>query len=72
MGEVFRKLRLPRLLEEATYYLGRETFIAGPGGQMARLSESLFKLLSRNAMPATAYFQLPTEQVVEIGLQIDL
>jgi KUP system potassium uptake protein len=72
MGDVFRKLRLGRLLEEATYYLGRETFIAGDGGHMTTASEGLFKLLSRNAMPATAYFQLPTEQVVEIGLQIDL
>jgi KUP system potassium uptake protein len=72
MGEVFRQMRLPRLLEEATYYLGRETFIAGRGGGMSALTEGMFKLLSRNAMPATAYFQLPTEQVVEIGLQIDL
>ena len=72
LGEVFRRLRLPRLLEEATYYLGRETFVATSAGRMGAIVENLFKLLSRNAMPATAYFQLPTEQVVEIGMQIDL
>jgi KUP system potassium uptake protein len=72
LGEVFRKLKLPRLLEEATYYLGRETFIGGKAGRMGNVMEGLFKLMSRNAMPATAYFQLPTEQVVEIGMQIDL
>jgi hypothetical protein len=29
-------------------------------------------VLVRNALPATAYFKLPPEQVVELGLQIDL
>jgi KUP system potassium uptake protein len=72
IGEVFRKMKLPRLLEEVTYYLGRESFVAGKSGRMGGVSERLFAALSRNAMPATAYFQLPAEQVVEIGLQIDL
>ena len=41
-------------------------------GETARNLEQIFGFLSRNAMPATAYFRLPPEQVVEIGLQIDL
>jgi KUP system potassium uptake protein len=72
MGAVFRQMRLPRLLEEATYYLGRETFIVGESNLLGRFNQGLFKVLLRNAMPATAYFQLPTEQVIEIGIQIDL
>ncbi len=72
MGEVLRRMRIPRLLEEVTYFLGRETFVAGKGGRMGVVSENLFRLLARNATSATAYFQLPGEQVVEIGLQIDL
>jgi KUP system potassium uptake protein len=63
---------LPLQLEEVTYYLGRETFTAGNGGRMRKLSESLFGFLSRNARPATRYFGIPSEQVVEIGTQIDL
>jgi KUP system potassium uptake protein len=55
-----------------TYYLGRESLVAGSGGQMGTVSESIFRTLVRNALPATAYFRLPPEQVVEIGLQIDL
>jgi KUP system potassium uptake protein len=72
VGEVLRQLRIPRLLEEVTYFLGRESFVGGKHGRMGVVSENLFRLLARNAMPATAYFQLPAEQVVEIGLQIDL
>jgi KUP system potassium uptake protein len=72
IGEVMRRQKLPRLVEEVTYFLGRESFVAGKGGRMGAILENMFRLLSRNAMSATAYFQLPAEQVVEIGLQIDL
>jgi KUP system potassium uptake protein len=54
------------------YFLGRETFIAGKGGKMGVLSESLFAFLSRNAKSATSWFGIPPDQVVELGMQIDL
>jgi KUP system potassium uptake protein len=57
---------------ELTYYLGRESLVAGRGGAMGSFTEGVFRTLVRNALPATAYFRLPPEQVVEIGLQIDL
>jgi KUP system potassium uptake protein len=58
--------------EDITYYLGRETFLATDEGKMGRFTETIFGFMSRNATPATAYFGLPPERVVEIGLQIDL
>lgn len=57
---------------DVTYYLGRETFLATGAGRMGRLTETAFAFISRNSRSATAYFQLPPEQVVEIGMQIDL
>jgi KUP system potassium uptake protein len=57
---------------KVTYYLGRETFLATPKGKMGVLSESLFSYLSRNSVAATSYFAIPSEQVVELGSQIDL
>jgi len=57
---------------DTSYYLGRETFLATDKGKMGRFTETLFGFMSRNAAPATAYFGLPPERVVEIGLQIDL
>jgi KUP system potassium uptake protein len=58
--------------EHITYYVGRETFLATGRGKMGRWSETLFAFLSRNAQPATMYFGIPPDQVVELGTQIDL
>jgi KUP system potassium uptake protein len=63
---------LPIDLEGATYFLGRETFLATSAGRMGAVSETLFAFLSRNAKSATVYFAIPPQQVVELGTQIDL
>ena len=63
---------LPIDLQQVTYYLGRETFLATSAGKMGALSETLFAFLARNARPATTHFCIPPQQVVEIGAQIDL
>jgi len=59
-------------LADATYYLGRETFLATRKGRLGPLREGLFAFLSRNAASATSYFSIPPEQVIELGTQIDL
>lgn len=58
-------------LEHITYYVGRETPIPDqkvPG--MAQWRDRLFGFLLRNARPATAYYGLPPEDVVELGFQV--
>jgi KUP system potassium uptake protein len=59
-------------LTDATYYLGRETFLATAKGNLGPISERIFAFLARNATSATSYFAIPSEQVIEIGTQIDL
>jgi KUP system potassium uptake protein len=59
-------------LHDATFYLGRETFLATSKGQLGPLREGLFGFLSRNAVSPTAYFEIPPHQVIELGTQIDL
>jgi KUP system potassium uptake protein len=59
-------------IDDATYFVGRETILALPGGQMGQLEETVFALLSRNSRHATTHFKLPPGQVIEIGTQIDL
>jgi KUP system potassium uptake protein len=59
-------------LSDVTYFLGRETILGLPGGRMGALEETFFAILSRNARHAGQYFELPPEQVVEIGVQVDL
>jgi KUP system potassium uptake protein len=70
--EASRRLELHHDPENITYYLGRETLLATKKGRMGPWSEGFFHFLSRNARPATAYFNLPPEQVLELGTQIDL
>ena len=58
--------------DEATYFLGRESIVAGRGPGMARWRDRLFALMSRNATTATAYFGIPPRQVVELGAQVEI
>jgi KUP system potassium uptake protein len=63
---------LPFEMGDPTYFIGREAFVAGRSGEMGVLSEGLFAFLARNARSATAWFGIPPEQVVELGMQMDL
>ena len=67
-----KRVGLDASIEDVTFFLGRETMLAGPGGQMGEVEESLFAFLTRNSRPATVHFKLPPNQVIEIGTQIDL
>jgi KUP system potassium uptake protein len=57
---------------DTTYFLGRETIIAGRNGGMSNWRERLFALISRNATTATAYFGIPPDRVVELGEQVQM
>lgn len=60
-------------IEQATFFLGRETIIASKKySGMARWREKLFALLSRNARSATSYFKIPPGRVVELGEQVEI
>jgi len=60
-------------LEQATYYLARETIISTPRESgMMRWQEKLFSFMYRNSLTATAFFNIPAEQVVELGQQVEI
>jgi KUP system potassium uptake protein len=58
--------------DDITYFLGRETLIVTRAPGMAMWRERLFVLMARNAVRATAFFRLPAERVVELGVQVEL
>jgi KUP system potassium uptake protein len=58
--------------QDVVYFLGRETILVTRHDGMALWREKLFVLMSRNAVRATAYFHLPTERVVELGVQVEM
>jgi KUP system potassium uptake protein len=55
-----------------TYYLGRQTLLTTGQTKLALWRKLLFSFLSRNARPPTAFFNLPPNRVVELGLQIEM
>jgi KUP system potassium uptake protein len=57
---------------DVTYFLGRETLIVTKAPGMAMWRERLFVLMVRNAGRATAFFRLPPERVVELGVEVEI
>jgi KUP system potassium uptake protein len=51
---------------------GRETLIVTHAPGMATWRERLFVLMARNAVRATAFFRLPPERVVGLGVQVEI
>jgi len=67
-----RQQGLPLDTDDVTYFLGRETIIVTRRKGMAIWREKLFVLMARNAVRATAFFRLPPERVVELGVQVEM
>lgn len=68
-----REQGLPLDLDDLTYFLGRETILVTRKDEgMAVWREKLFVLMARNAVRATAFFRLPPERVVELGVQVEM
>jgi KUP system potassium uptake protein len=60
-------------LADTSFYLGRETLLFdNHDHNMALWRKRLFRYLSHNARPATDFFAIPPNRVVEIGAQIEL
>jgi KUP system potassium uptake protein len=58
---------------EVTYFLSRETIVRAERNiSLNTVQEKLFEVLNRNALSATAYFNLPPGRVVELGMQVEL
>jgi KUP system potassium uptake protein len=63
---------LPFEMNRATFFLSRETIVAGKTPGMAGWRRHIFSALARNAQSATAFFNLPANRVVELGMQVEL
>ncbi len=56
----------------ASYVLGRETLRVTDRPGMAQWREHLFVFMLRNATTADAFFKLPPEQTIELGVQVEI
>ena len=63
---------LPVDLAATSYFVARETLIPSPRPELNPLEERLFMLLTASNLSATTYFCIPPDQVVELGLQLEI
>jgi len=66
---VARKLGFAFDIMATSFFLSRRVIRSGPGG-LPVWQDHLFILLARNAYDASEYFQIPSDRVVEIGMQV--
>ncbi len=73
---------IPRALEElgntelkydpmqASFFLGREVLVRAMVPKLPAWRLFLFLLMARNAVPATEFFRIPSDRVVELGVRV--
>ena len=57
---------------DTTYFASRETIVAGYHRGMPIWRDKLFALMHRNAAPATGFFRIPGNRLVELGAQVEI
>jgi KUP system potassium uptake protein len=59
-------------VSQASYFLGREVLVAGMAPKLSWWRRALFLVMARNAVPATEFFRIPSDRVVELGVRITI
>ena len=57
---------------DTTYFVSRESIVAGRHRGMPIWRDKLFAFLHRNAAPATNFFRIPGNRLVELGAQVEI
>jgi len=74
VGAIFEVLARHHDLElavnECSFFLSRQNVIARTGQGMWRWRQKLFGWMLRNAQPASDFFHIPPNRVIEIGTQV--
>ncbi|MBS0470207.1 MAG: potassium transporter Kup [Proteobacteria bacterium] len=70
--ELCRQYGLALDADTSTFFLGRETLVAGEHPDMKSWRVALYTWLASNALSPARFFQLPPGRVVELGTQITI
>ena len=57
---------------DTTYFASRETIVASKHRGMPFWRDKLFVIMHRNAAPATGFFRIPGNRLVELGAQVEI
>ena len=53
---------------DTSFFVGRLTIVPAEAPRMSRIRIKLFEAMHRNALPATEFFQIPPNRVIELGV----
>ncbi len=59
-------------MESTSFFVGREKLSIGSKCLMSRWRATLFLFMSRNAMDAASFFDIPPDKIIEVGVQLRL
>lgn len=59
-------------IHRTTFFLSRETIVPTRSGSMRRWRQWLFAVMSRNAQPASSFYRIPANRVVELGMRVEI
>ena len=65
-------VEFPIDIAETSFFLGRETPVPTMSPDLSRWREKLYAFMTRNAVSASSYFQIPPKRVIELGTQVEL
>ena len=57
---------------DTTYFASRETIVASANKGMPVWRDKLFAFMHRNAAPASGFFRIPGNRLVELGAQVEI
>jgi KUP system potassium uptake protein len=66
------QLGLPVDADQATVFVGHSSVQPTGKAKLAEWRKRLFAFMNRNAQPAALYYGLTPEQVIEIGVRLDI
>jgi KUP system potassium uptake protein len=57
---------------ETSFFVGRVTIVPNPRSRIGAFRRQVFEIMHRNALPATEFFHIPPNRVIELGAQVEI
>ena len=57
---------------DTSFFVGRVTIVPARHSSFGRFRCGVFEVLHRNALPATDFFRIPPNRVIELGSQTEI
>ena len=57
---------------DTSFFVGRITIVSDKNSHISAIRRRLFETMHRNALPATEFFRIPPNRVIELGGQVEI